>query len=195
MPKINNQKHLDKPRTQIRNKDYMVHDEKQIKDLLISSAFGSMASIHNDQPFLIPLLYVYIEEDHAIYFHGAAVGRTRANIEHNPNVCFNVTDFGRVLPAETIFEYSIEYRSATVFGRASRIDSLEERERVLIDLSRKFAPHHEYGVDYPKISADELKATAIFKIDIEEWSGKQNLESPDFPNAFTYPNFPNKEEK
>ena len=147
------------------------------------------------EPFLIPFIYTYVEEDHAVYFHGATVGRTRANLELNPNVCFNVTDFGRVLPAESIIEFNVEYRSVTVFGKASRIDDTAERERILIFLSEKFAPQLEYGVDYPALSAEDIKSTAIFKIDIEEWSGKENIEAPDFPGAFTYPNFPTKENK
>ncbi len=195
MKKPNHQKHLDKPRTEIRYKKNRMKDEAQIKALLRSSPFGSLASTHADQPFLTPLIYVYIEEDHAVYFHGAPVGRTRSNIELNPNVCFNVTKFGRVLPAETIIEFNIEYESVTIFGKASRIDDPKERERILILLSEKFAPHLLYGEDYPALSDDDVDETAIFKITIEEWSGKHNQEAPDFPNAFTYPDFPNKETK
>ncbi len=189
------QKHLDKPRTEIRRKKYEMVDESQIKVLLTSSPYGHMASVHEGQPFLIPLIYVYSEEDHSIYFHGTPVGRTRANIEINPNVCFNVTNFGRVLPAESIRRFNIEYRSVTVFGKASRIDDPTERERVLILLGEKFSPHLTYGHDYPALSDDDIKATAIFKIAIEEWSGKHNEERPDFPNAFIYPNFPKKDVK
>lgn len=195
MKKHDHQKHLDKPRTEIRAKASKMADETQIKALLHSSPFGHMASVHDDQPFLIPLLYVYDEGNKAIYFHGAAVGRARANIEINPNVCFNVTSFGRVLPAETIIKFDIEYQSVTVFGKAKRIDDPKERERALILIAEKFAPYLTYGEDYPPLTAEEITATAIFEITIEEWSGKHNEESPDFPNAFIFPNFPNKETK
>ena len=195
MKKLDHQKHLDKPRTEIRAKAGKMADESQIKTLLHSSPFGHMASVHGDQPFLIPLLYVYDEGNNTIYFHGAAVGRARANIEINPNVCFNVTSFGRILPAESIIKFDIEYQSVTVFGTAKRIDDPKERERALILLAEKFAPYLTYGEDYPPLTADEIKGTAIFEIAIEEWSGKHNEESPDFPNAFIYPNFPEKKSK
>ena len=193
MSDYDHQKHLDKSRTDVRRKKSEMKDESQIKSLLHSAPFGHMASVHGSQPFLIPLIYVYVEEDHAVYFHGAPVGRTRANIELNPNVCFNVTRFGRVLLADTISKFNIEYNSATIFGKASRIDEHKEKEQILILLAEKFSPHFSYGEDYPKLSDDDIKTTAIFKIKIEEWSGKQNEEASDFKNAYTYPNFPKRE--
>jgi hypothetical protein len=32
-----------------------------------------------------------------------------------------------------------------------------------------------------------LKRTAVFKIRIEDWSGKKKEVAPDFPGAYTYP--------
>jgi nitroimidazol reductase NimA-like FMN-containing flavoprotein (pyridoxamine 5'-phosphate oxidase superfamily) len=195
MENLDHDKYLNKPRTEIRRKKNEMTSEEHIKTLLKTSPSGHMATVHDGQPFLIPFIYVYVEEDHAVYFHGAHLGRTRANIELNPNACFNVTRLGRVLPAQTITEFNIEYQSVTIFGKASRIDDTTERERILVLLSEKFAPHLEYGVDYPNLPEKDILSTAIFKISIEEWSGKHNLKEGEFPDAYNFPFTPEEENK
>ena len=38
----------------------------------------------------------------------------------------------------------------------------------------------------PEATADELARTAVYRIDIESWSGKRKQAEPDFPGAFFY---------
>ena len=37
---------------------------------------------------------------------------------------------------------------------------------------------------------DELMRTAVYRIDIEAWSGKQKEVAEDFPGAFDFPSVP-----
>ena len=41
------------------------------------------------------------------------------------------------------------------------------------------------GITHP-VSDSELARTSIYRIEIEEWSGKKKEASPDFPGAFLY---------
>ncbi len=78
------------PRTKLRRSDREVTDEEWIKALLRRAPIGILATVHDGQPFLNTNLFVYDEAAHAIYFHTARMGRTRANVESYDRICFSV---------------------------------------------------------------------------------------------------------
>lgn len=176
-----------KPRALNRRQDYAISDQTWIKDLLHRGAFGSLATTLDDQPFITPMLFIYIEEDHAIYLHTAKAGRTYANAQFNPNVCFNVSEFGRLLPHQDAIDFNVEYNSVTLFGEISLIEDKTAAKKYLQALLDKYAPHLKPGRDYNEIQPEEIKRTAVYKITIEDWSGKQQLEDDNYPGAFKYP--------
>ena len=148
-------------------------DPEGLKQLLARGGFGVLSTVHQDQPFATPVNYLYVEADHALYFHGARVGRTRANLALNPRVCFNVSEMGDLFPGERISDFGVEYQSVTVFGTAEPLEDEEKIMSVLLGLMQKYFPEHIPGEDYPFPEPDELKRTAVYRISIEEWSGKQ----------------------
>jgi nitroimidazol reductase NimA-like FMN-containing flavoprotein (pyridoxamine 5'-phosphate oxidase superfamily) len=183
-------KHANKLRHEIRKKEYAVVDEAWIKSMLSRSLYGSVATVHEAQPFLTPILFLYIEEEHALYFHGATVGRLRANIEINPNVCFNVTEVGRILPYEQAVEFTIEYHSVTVFGQAELVDGKKEVARILQRIMDKYAPHLKPGEDYIPAQTEDINRTLIGKINIEDWTGKQQVDDGESINPYYYEPMP-----
>ena len=76
----------------------MEMDDYWIKEFLLKSQVGHLASIDGDQPFIVPTSFWYCIKNHQIYFHSNAFGRMRYNIEKNPNVCFETYKSGRLLP-------------------------------------------------------------------------------------------------
>jgi len=108
----------DKPEfVRLRRQDKAVEDEAWIQALLERAPVGVLAMVAGGQPFLNINLFVYDPPAHALYFHTAGEGRTRTNIERDPRVCFCVSEMGRLLPADTALEFSVEYASVIVFGR------------------------------------------------------------------------------
>lgn len=158
--------------------------------MLTRSLYGMLATTHEDQPFLTPILFLYIEEEHAIYFHGAQVGRLRANFEINPNVCFNVTEVGRILPYEKAVNFNIEYNSVTVFGQAQPVDDKKEAERVLQQIMDKYAPHLKPEADYIPAQPEDIARTLVGKITIEEWTGKRQSDDGESVNPYYYETLP-----
>lgn len=165
-------KHAGKPRAELRRTDNALSDPAEIKAFLAAGGFGVLSTTHEDQPYATPVNYVYLEADHAIYFHGAHIGRTRANIALNPKVCFNVSEMGTLIPGEKSSNFGVDYRSVTVFGTAEKVTNAEKHLAVLLALMVKYFPEHIPGEDYPIPGPDELKRTAVYRIKIEEWSGK-----------------------
>lgn len=163
--------------------------EAWIRETLHTAAWGTLATVHGGQPFLNSNLFVCDEERHAIYTHTARVGRTKANVEADApaRVCFGVFDMGRLLPADEALEFSVEYEGVTAFGMATVVTDKAEAEHGLQLLLDKYAPHLRPGRDYRGITADELKRTAVYRIDITEWAGKRKEAPGDFPGAFRYP--------
>jgi nitroimidazol reductase NimA-like FMN-containing flavoprotein (pyridoxamine 5'-phosphate oxidase superfamily) len=173
-------------RAQVRRRDRAVTDEGWIRDLLRRAPYGTLATVRDGQPFVNMNLFVHDEAAHALYLHTARAGRTRDNVEAEQRVCFGVSEMGRLLPAPTALRFSVEYAGVVVFGRARVVADDAEAERALQQLLDKYAPHLRPGRDYRPIQPEELAATAVYRIDIDEWSGKQKVAPPDHPGAFRY---------
>jgi uncharacterized protein len=161
-------------------------DDDWIRAFLRRSPFGMLATQWQEQPFLKPVLFAYDQAAHAIYIHGALEGRMRTNLEANLRVCFSVAEMGRLLPADTAMEFGVEYASAVVFGRAVVISDPDEATRGLQLILDKYFPHMKPGQDYRPIIPEELNITAVYRIDIQAWSGKEEVAKEDFPGAFLF---------
>lgn len=174
------------PPTAIRRSDRQVTDEAWFKRLLHQEAVGTLATVHGGQPFINTNLFVYDEAAHAIYLHTAKKGRTRANVEQESKVCFSVFNMGRLLPASEALEFSVEYEGIVIFGRSRIIEEENEALSALQLIMDKYAPHLTPGVDYRPPVVQELKRTAVFKVAIDDWTGKKKEVAEDFPGAYLY---------
>lgn len=178
------------PYTHVRRNDRAVDDESWMRAMLQRASTGVLATLHEGQPFVNMNIFVYDEVDHAIYMHTARVGRTRANLEKAERVSFGVSEMGRLLPADTALEFSVEYAGVVVFGRGHIVHDENEAKRYLQMLQDKYFPHLRPGQHYRPITPAELARTSVYRVDIEEWSGKKKEVEADFPGAFLYGNLP-----
>ena len=167
------------PRRKDRSKD-----EEWIRALLRRGGTGVLATVQDGRPVPIPFNYVYDEGRNAIYVHTALQGGTRGSLP-GP-VALAVFEMGRMLPAKEALEFGVEYRSVMVFGTGSVVEDPEEAERALVLIMEKYAPHLKAGVDYRPVAPDEVRRTAVLRVDIEGWSGKEKAEAPDFPGAYRF---------
>lgn len=172
------------PIDHVRRADRAIEDEAWIKAFLHRASVGYLATVHEGQPFINSNLFVYDEDKHVIYMHTARVGRTQANVEKHEKVCFSVTEMGRLLPADEALEFSVEYSGVVVFGMAVLLEDYAEMRHGLQILLDKYFTHLESGRDYRPIADEELKRTAVYRIDITQWTGKRKVEREDFPGAF-----------
>ena len=161
-----------------------------IKAYLEAAPFGFLATVNDGQPFVNSNLFAYVDEPRVIYLHTARRGRTRDNLEEGAKVAFSVGSMGRLLPAQEALEFSVEYSGVAVFGRGSVVRDADEAERALQMILDKYAPHLRPGSDYRRILPEELKRTTVYRIDIDEWSGKEKFVESDFPGAYDLPHIP-----
>jgi len=181
MPKDYSKIPINKARRQDRETD-----EFAVKDFLKTAPYCSIANIHNGQPFIHTNTFYFDEQENAIYFHTAAEGRFRFNVENNNKACLSISTMGRLLPAKEAMEFSVEYEGALVFGTVEIIKDNLIRKRVLQQLLDKYFPHLKADVDYTSTTDKELKLTAVYQLNIEQMSGKKKQEANDFEGAFYY---------
>jgi nitroimidazol reductase NimA-like FMN-containing flavoprotein (pyridoxamine 5'-phosphate oxidase superfamily) len=160
------------PRIKMRRGDRAMNDPSQLRALLERAQFGTLATSLDSQPYQNVNLFWFDADHQRLYFHTAREGRTRTNIEANPRVCFSAAEMGRLLPADTALEFSVEYASVIAFGKARLVSEEQEARRGLQGLLEKYFPDLTPGEHYRPITADELERTAVFALDVESMSGK-----------------------
>jgi uncharacterized protein len=153
---------------------HLTKDDEWIRAFIKEAKVGHVATSVDGQPFITPTSFWYDEENHQVIFHSNVAGRIRSNIEANPKVSMEASELGRLLPSNVALEFSLQYRSVVIFGTARIIGDPDESRKMLYGLISKYFPGMTAGREYRKITEKELRATSIYAIKIEAWSGKEN---------------------
>lgn len=150
-----------------------IKDTDVIDGLLNSSHVGRLGTAGADgYPMIKPLNFVYFEG--AVYFHSALEGEKIDHIRRDGRVCFEVdlpVAYARSEgnPCGT----SCLYSSVIIRGRASLVETVEEKTAALRMLVKKYEPERD-PVEFPE---NKLAITAVVRIDIESMTGKEDLGS------------------
>ena len=161
-------------------------DEAWIRGYLRRAAWGVLAvPSESGSPHLNSNLFVLAEDPDRLYFHTARQGATADALADAGGVpaSFTAAAMGRLLPADTALEFSVEYSGVFVSGQARTVQDDDEATAARHLLLDKYAPHLERGRDYRPVVPEELRRTAVFRLDVEGWSGKEKSAS-DHPGAF-----------
>ncbi len=178
------------PRVRMRRED-RGKDEPWIRAYLRAATWGFLGMVGEDgRPYVHTNLFVFDEERRCLWMHGYRTGRMRSSVDACAQVAFSAAGMGRLLPGATALNFSLEYASVVVFGTAHVVGDPEEASHGLRMLMEKYAPHLRYGEDYRGIPPEDLERTAVYRLDIEAWSGKQKEAAADFPGAYTLPEPP-----
>ncbi len=145
-----------------RRSDLAMPDER-LMETLERGYCGRLATVSPDgSPYCVPLLYVWA--DGQVYLHAArARGHLRANLEHEPRVCFVVDEPGEVFPyGRFACDTTVAYRSVTLFGSISMVNDATAKRLFFARLMAKYAtPDRDRPRDHlPRIGLIELYALA-----------------------------------
>jgi nitroimidazol reductase NimA-like FMN-containing flavoprotein (pyridoxamine 5'-phosphate oxidase superfamily) len=162
------------PPTAFQRRPQLTKDDDWIRAFLKTAQVGHIASSFDGQPFINPTTFWLDEENHQIVFHSNVAGRVRSNIESNPKVSLEASELGKFLPSNVALEFSLQFRSVVVFGTARIVTDPNEARRLLYGLISKYFPRMTAGKEYREITEKELRATSIYALQIESWSGKEN---------------------
>jgi nitroimidazol reductase NimA-like FMN-containing flavoprotein (pyridoxamine 5'-phosphate oxidase superfamily) len=166
--------YANQPPIAFQRRPHLTQDDEWIRSFLREARVGHIASSVDDQPFINPTTFWFDESNHQIVFHSNVAGRIRSNIESNSRVSLEASELGRLLPSNVALEFSLQFRSVIVFGIARVVTDPTEARRLLYGLIGKYFPTMSAGREYREITDKELRATSIYAIQIESWSGKEN---------------------
>ena len=141
---------------------------QDIYSILDDSFVCSIAFTVIGEVYIIPTCYG--REGNSIYFHGSALSRMNRNLKEGMDVCISVTNVDAVVLARSAFHHSINYRSVILFGRPGELVSDPEKTNGLKIITEHIIPGRWNDVRPP--DANELKATSVFSLQINEASAK-----------------------
>ncbi|MET8001803.1 pyridoxamine 5'-phosphate oxidase family protein [Nonomuraea glycinis] len=159
-----------------REKDRGSADRNDLYDVLDAGLVCHLGVVVDGHPRVIPTGYGRIGE--TLYLHGSTGARSlRAGSDDSGgDVCVTVTHVDGIVLARSVFNHSINYRSAMIYGRARPVTDEDERMAGLRALSEQLAPGQW---DYArKPTAKELAATAVLALSLEEASVKIRRGAP-----------------
>lgn len=145
--------------------------EEKCRKMLGHQVYGRMATSGKDNiPYVTPVNYAYA--NNSIYIHCALRGRKLDNIAANPNVCFEISAPGNLYIAEKACGFSMRYWSILIEGRASLVQSLDEKREAMNSIMGKYGR----GFDYTDPADEDLAKVNVIKISIGSISGKMGID-------------------
>ncbi|TYL46526.1 pyridoxamine 5'-phosphate oxidase family protein [Marinomonas sp. IMCC 4694] len=112
-----------------------------------------------------------------LYWHGHSKARNvKGPIDQPEKVCINMSLLDGLVMARSAFHHSVNYRSVTLFGVPERIDDREEKLRQFKIFLDKVSPGR--WEQLRPVNEQEIKATGLVRIKIEEASVKMRAEPP-----------------
>jgi nitroimidazol reductase NimA-like FMN-containing flavoprotein (pyridoxamine 5'-phosphate oxidase superfamily) len=165
---------------QVRRADKLMSDE-HVREFLATAYSGRLATVGSDGwPYIVPLLYIWMNDE--IWVHNtSAPGHFRANVDHEPRVCFELDDPGEVFPYGRFeCDTSVAYRSVVAFGRIRVVDVRQVKAAFFDALMAKYARSDWVR---PKSFYPRLDQVTVCAIAIERMTGKETP-LPSRPNRW-----------
>lgn len=154
------------PHGAMRRGDREIIDPAQLQQILMDGHVMYLALASGDDPFVLPLFYVYDGE--ALYFHSAKRGSKMALLARNPKVCFCISDYQGVIPDPQACNFEARHRTVIGQGIGQLIEDKAQKVAVLDRLVARFS---DQRFTYPEAS---LTATSVVRIEIVTMKGKQH---------------------
>lgn len=107
----------------------MIHDMKpqEIDELLSNAPFGRLALADGEEPYIVPLSYVYANK--TIYFHSWHEGKKIEIMRSNPKVCFEVDEYEGDIN---------KWKSIILSGIAEEVNDYNEKIMVMQAFFKKY---------------------------------------------------------
>jgi nitroimidazol reductase NimA-like FMN-containing flavoprotein (pyridoxamine 5'-phosphate oxidase superfamily) len=123
--------------------------------------------VAGERPIVLPTIHARI--DRTIYLHGSVLARWLKGAE-GTELCVTATIVDALVLARSVFNHSMNYRSAVVIGTAELVRSPEERKLALEAVTQHVCPGRWGDARLPAES--ELAATIVVKVPIAHASAK-----------------------
>lgn len=149
-------------------------ERELIYSILDEALVAHVGFVSNNQPFVIPMAYG--RKGDRLYLHGSSVSRLLKTLEKGIDVCLTVTLLDGLVIARSLFHHSMNYRSVVLFGKATLVESEKDKMSALQAFTEQMIPGRWESARIP--NTQELKATTVLALPIEEGSAKVRTGAP-----------------
>jgi len=157
----------------MRRHDREVSNRKEIIEIMEKCDVCRIAFFDEEYPYIIPLNFGASNEspDLELFFHGAKEGKKLSLIQNNPKVSFEMDCSHKLITGEKACNYTMEYESVCGNGE---IVMLEDHEKVmaLTHIMKQYSKETTF-----EFSENELKAITVFKLKVNQITGKRLTKS------------------
>jgi nitroimidazol reductase NimA-like FMN-containing flavoprotein (pyridoxamine 5'-phosphate oxidase superfamily) len=155
-------------RTRIRREAHrQVVDRVELFAILDEALVGHVAFVRDGRPVVLP--FGIARDGESLLIHGSTGGGVFLNAQDGVEVAVEVTHLDGLVFARSVFNSSMNYRSAVVFGVARPVPA-HEKEAALRAVSEQLMPGR-----WDELRATrkrELAATLVMRVPIDEASVK-----------------------
>lgn len=145
-----------------------VYDREEIAAVLDAAPICHIGFEVDGQPYVIPTIHARLGD--RVVFHGSAASRMLRTLDRGVPMCLTATLVDGLVLARSLFEHSMNYRSAVVLGIAREVVDPEEKLAGL----RAVTEHVLAGRwDQARRPDDqELRATSLLALPLDAASAK-----------------------
>ena len=156
----------------VRRKDREVTDPAELRRVLKTTQYVTVALCMDNEPYLVALSHGYDEAKNCIYFHCATEGKKLAYRKANNRVWGQaVLDFGVTDECDYVYE------SVHFSGKMHLISDIGEKQHAVEALVRQLSRDPEKKL--AQLKPEKLEKATIGRIDIEYMTGKKGAPKPE----------------
>ncbi len=150
------------------------YEREEVYRIVDDALICHVGFVIDGQPFVIPTLHA--RDGDTLLLHGSSASRLMKHAGAGGALCITVTQVDGIVLARSIFNHSINYRSAVLFGRGQLVTAPEEKLAALACFTERLLPGRWDDAREP--NRKELKATAVVAVPIDSASAKVRVGPP-----------------
>lgn len=150
------------------------YEREEVYRIVDEGLICHVGFVQDGQPFVIPTLHA--RDGDTLLLHGSSASRLMKYAGAGGTVCVTVTHVDGIVLARSIFNHSINYRSAVLFGAGHLVTEPAEKLAALAMFTERLLPGRWDDAREP--NRKELKATAVVAIPIDSASAKVRTGPP-----------------
>jgi len=145
-----------------------VYDRATVAAILDEALFCHVGFVHDGRPYVIPTIHA--RSGDVLYLHGSPASRMLRTVADGVDVCVTVTLLDGLVLARSVYNHSMNYRSAVVLGRASQVTEREDKLAALATIVEHLVPGRSRDARPP--SDKELAGTLVLALPLDQASAK-----------------------
>lgn len=150
------------------------YDFESVARILDSGFICHVGYVIDGRPYVTPTSY-WREGEH-VYWHGSSASRMLRSAQDETDACLTVSLIDGLVLARSAFHHSINYRSVMLFGKAVKVEDPDHKLQALENFVERMYPGR--WAQLRPANAQELKATTVMAMAIEEGAAKMRTGNP-----------------